>query len=114
MATLHKERIARNESAFRALNESLESSVHRGDGPAGHLAGFVCECGDPECEATIRLELSAYESIRQDAQLFFLVPGHEEPAAEDIVDEGAGYLVVRKHEDVADIVEQSDPRREPE
>jgi hypothetical protein len=114
MATLRRERIARNESAFRALNESLESSVHRGDGPVGHLAGFVCECGDPQCEATIRLELSAYESIRRDARVFFLVPGHEEPAAEDVVDEGDGYVVVRKHEDVADIVEQSDPRREAE
>jgi hypothetical protein len=111
MATARKDRIARNESAFRALNESLQASVHR-DGPDGHLAGFVCECGDPECEATIRLELGAYESIRQDAQLFFLVPGHEEPEAEGVVDEGSGYRVVRKHEDVADIVAQSDPRRE--
>jgi len=113
MTRLRKARIAHNEGAFRALNESLEASVHR-DGPDGHVAGFVCECGDPECEATIRLELPAYESIRQDAQLFFLVPGHEEPEAEDVVDDGAGYLVVRKHEDVADIVAQSDPRRERE
>jgi hypothetical protein len=103
MASPRKERIARNESAFRALNESLEASVHR-ERPGGHLAGFVCECGDPECEATIRLELAAYESIRQDAQLFFLVPGHEELEAEDVVDEGAGYVVVRKHADVADVV----------
>ena len=30
MASRRVDRIARNESAFRALNESLEASVHRG------------------------------------------------------------------------------------
>jgi hypothetical protein len=109
MDTLRNERIAHNESAFRDLNEGLQASVHR-DGPDGHLAGFVCECGDPDCEALVRLAPATYESIRQDSQLFFLVPGHEAPEAEDVVDEGDGYLVVRKHEDVADIVEQADPR----
>lgn len=109
MESVQKERIARNESAFRELNEGLQTSVHR-DGPEGHLAGFVCECGDPDCDALLRLPATTYESIRQDALLFFLVPGHQEPEAEDVVDEGDGYLVVRKHEDVADLVEQTDPR----
>jgi len=109
METMRKERIARNESAFRELNEGLQANVHR-EGPEGRLVGFVCECGDPDCEALVRLAPATYESIRQDAQLFFLVPGHEAPEAEDVVDEGDGYLVVRKHDDVADIVEQTDPR----
>ncbi len=109
MQTVRKERIARNESAFRELNESLQANVHRG-GADGHLAGFVCECGDPDCDALIRLGPATYESIRQDAQLFFVVPGHEAPEAEDVVDEGDGYVVVRKHDDVADIVEETDPR----
>lgn len=110
MASERTERIARNESAFRALNENLEASVHRGR-PQEDFAGFVCECGDAECDATVRLDLPTYESIRQDAQLFFLVPGHETPDVEDVVDGGDDYLVVRKHEDVAEIVEQTNPRR---
>jgi hypothetical protein len=112
MASRRAERIARNESAFRALNESLEASVHRGR-PQGHLAGFVCECGDPECDTTVRLDLSTYESIREDSRLFVIVPGHEAPDVEDVVSEAGGYVVVRKHRDVADIVEQTHPRREP-
>ncbi|MCA1587197.1 MAG: hypothetical protein LC744_00500 [Chloroflexi bacterium] len=111
MATRRADRIARNESAFRALNESLEASVHRGR-PRGDFAGFVCECGSPECDDTVRLDLPTYESIRQDARLFFLLPGHDAPDVEDVVDNGDGYVVVRKHEDVVDIVEQTHPRRE--
>jgi hypothetical protein len=111
MEELRKERIAYNESAFRDLNDRLQDSVH-GDSPDGHFAGFVCECGDADCDATVRLALPTYESIRQDAKLFFLLPGHEAPEAEDVVDDGEGYVVVRKHEDVADIVEGTDRRHD--
>jgi len=110
MSDQRANRIALNESAFRELNESLEANVHRGK-QEGRLAGFVCECGDGDCEEIVQLELSAYEAIRQGSQLFFLVPGHELPDVEDVVDgEGGHYLVVRKHEAVAGLVEDTDPR----
>ncbi|MDQ3723182.1 MAG: hypothetical protein M3376_08995 [Actinomycetota bacterium] len=110
MAPPRKEHTAHNENAFRELNESLEGSVHRRRADED-LGGFVCECGDGECEDIVRLALAAYEEIRQDSQLFFVVPGHEMPAAEDVVRNGDGYLVVRKHIDVADITQVGDPRR---
>jgi hypothetical protein len=109
MATDRHERIARNESAFRKLNESLQDSVRRTRND-DDLAGFVCECGDGECEKIVRLRLSDYEQIRQDSLLFFVVPGHELPDAEDVVDRREGYLVVRKHEDVAPRTQRDDPR----
>ena len=109
MATPRKERIAQNENAFRALNESLENSVHRRRS-AEDLGGFVCECGDDDCEDIVRLQLATYEEIRDDSRLFFVVPGHEMPDAEDVVRRGEGYFVVRKHVDVADITDQGDPR----
>lgn len=110
MATPRHERIARNESAFRELNESLEGSIHR-DRAAEDFAGFLCECGDSDCEEIVRVQISAYEEIRQDSQSFFVVPGHEIPDAEDVVREGEGYLVVRKHRDVAELSEQGHPRK---
>jgi hypothetical protein len=109
MATARKERIAQNENSFRALNESLEKSVHRRRSDED-LGGFVCECGDDECEDIVRLQLAAYEEIRDDSRLFFVVPGHEMPDAEDVVRRGEGYFVVRKHVDVADTTEAGDPR----
>ena len=109
MATDRTRRIARNESAFRELNEGLEQNVHRDRAP-GRYAGFVCECGHADCEATVRMPLAKYEEIRRDDRLFFLVPGHEAPDAEDVIGEGDGYLVVRKHDDVADLVDRSGRR----
>jgi hypothetical protein len=103
MPSNHKERIARNEAAFRELNESLEANVHRRQNEPDY-AGFVCECGNDDCDTTLRVALDDYADIRADAKLFFVVPGHEAPDTEDVVGDGDGYVVVRKHDDVADIV----------
>jgi hypothetical protein len=111
MANSRADRIARNESAFRALNESLQASVHGGR-PENHLAGFVCECGDPDCDDTVRLDVPTYESVRRDARCFVILPGHESADVEDVVDGGAGYAVVRKRTEAAEIVERTDPRRD--
>lgn len=109
MASDRHERIARNESAFRKLNESLEGSIHRDRAVDDH-AGFVCECGNGECEEIVRVQMSDYEAIREDSQMFFVKPGHEIPDAEDVLREAEGYLVVRKHPDVAELSEHGDPR----
>lgn len=106
-----KERIARNESAFRELNESLGESVHRRIRRGGDLAGFVCECANPDCDDVVSVDLHRYETIRQDARLFIVVPGHEIADAETVVEEGEGFVVVRKHPDAKDLVEETDPRR---
>jgi len=103
MATDREERIARNEAAFRELNQSLEANVHRGQ-TEPDLAGFLCECGDGDCDTTVRVPLDSYSSVRADDKLFIVVPGHQIPDTEDVVDEGDGYLVVRKHEEVSEIV----------
>jgi hypothetical protein len=109
MATPRKQRIAQNENAFRELNETLERSVHRRRTDED-LGGFVCECANDDCEDIVRLQVAAYEEIRDDSRLFFVVPGHEAPDAEDVVRRGESYFVVRKHVDVADITERGDPR----
>lgn len=111
MSDPRRARIARNESAFRALNESLEASVHSGR-PDDDLAGFVCECGDSQCDTTVRVTLPTYESVRRDSMLFLVARGHEVAEVEDVVDEGDGYVVVRKHEDTRDIVEDADRRHD--
>ena len=109
MASARKERIARNESVFRELNERLEENVHRGRTEPDY-AGFVCECGDGDCDMTVRVPLDAYEAVRRNSRDFIVVPGHELEDSEDVVDDGAGYLIVRKHEDVAEIVEDRPDR----
>ena len=94
-----KERIARNESRARDLNEQFG------------LGTFICECGDLDCVATIRMPRAVYDSIRSDARRFFLLPGHEEPDVEEVVMRREDFYVVRKRESTAHIVEERDPRR---
>lgn len=112
MSRSREERLARNEASFRSLNESLGTSVHaRLSGTESAVPGFVCECGNSDCADIIQVDLSAYEEARKDPCLFLVHPGHEVPDVEDVVRHEQGYLVVRKHEDVADIVRETDPRR---
>ena len=105
-----KERIARNESAFRALNESLGQFVHRDLRRGGDKSGFVCECAHEDCGEVVSVSLEKYEQVRSDPTTFLLVPGHQIPDAEDVVEEGEGYVVVRKHPELAEYVEITDPR----
>ncbi len=109
MADSRIERIARNESRFRELNERLEESVVRRRSDADP-SGFVCECGDADCDETVRLTVAEFERIRGDSQLFLVVPGHEIPEAERVVERHDGYVVVRKRADAAEIVEETDRR----
>jgi hypothetical protein len=104
-----KERIAANEASFRALNEALETKVHaRLAGEHAELRGFVCECGNPECAEVVRMTTMRYEEIRRDPRLFFVRPGHEIVDVEDVVRREGLFLVVRKREEVADIVQGTD------
>lgn len=111
MAQSREERLARNEASFRSLNDSLGAKVHeRLSGSESTLPGFVCECGDSGCEDIIQVDLSKYEEVRRDPCLFLLRPGHEALDVEDVVEREDRYLVVRKHEEVADVVRETDPR----
>jgi hypothetical protein len=111
MTDPRKARLARNEAAFRSLNEQLVTGPHTMPRGEQDLAGFVCECGDAGCTAVVRVSLAKYEEVRSDPRRFLLVPGHESPDTEDVVEQGDGYAIAEKHPDVGDIVEGSDPRR---
>jgi hypothetical protein len=112
MAQSREERLARNEASFRSLNDSLGANVHaRLSGSESTVPGFVCECGNAACEDIIQVELSAYEDVRRDPCLFLARPGHEVADVEDVVQRTDRYVVVRKHEEVADIVRETDPRQ---
>jgi hypothetical protein len=88
-----KERLARNEAHARDLNERFG------------MGAFVCECSDAGCTQVIRLPFEIYRSIRSDDRRFLVVPGHTMPQMEDVVVERKNWAVVRKHDDVAHVVE---------
>jgi hypothetical protein len=106
-----KARIAKNEAAFRALNERINKRQEHRIAPATEPIMFVCECGEPQCFARLSLTTAEYEGVRSDPTRFAVVPGHEKPATESVVEEHAPYRVVRKNEDVGGIVRDTDPRQ---
>lgn len=108
-----EKRLARNETLFREVNERvaeiatdfLESETR------DEAVQFVCECGGSECAEPISLTLVEYEAIRADRTRFAVVPGHELPEIESVVERHPAYLVVEKREEEAEEVEREpDPR----
>jgi len=111
MEQRRRDRIAKNEVSFRSINETLDQGLRTIESEPGELAGFVCECGDVDCAALVRVELSKFAEVRSDPRWFLVVPGHDIPSVEDVVEHGERHSIVQKHEDVCDIVEGDEARR---
>lgn len=103
-------RIAGNESRFREINERLRTDLRAlPEGP--EPVEFVCECGRIDCAQTVHVTLAEYETIRSSSLDFFVVPGHQAPDVEDVVDFNERFARVRKHPETAAHVRSTDPRR---
>lgn len=103
-----RERVAENESTFRRANEKLEQRF-RELGAEG-LTPFLCECGDDRCTRTIKLSLDEYEAVRERADHFVIVPGHQILEAERVVEENQRYDVVEKVDVGRRVAEARDTR----
>lgn len=101
------ERAARNEALFRETNERIAEVT---DSLASETMNALCECSAPSCVATFELTKERYEAIRAHGDRFALVPGHDEPAVERVVEEHAGYVVVEKLGEGAAVARGLDPR----
>jgi hypothetical protein len=100
-------RLAANEAVFRAGNERIEAMLGEVDG----TTPYMCECGDAQCFQTIDLTKTEYEAVRSHPARFFVVHGHEDlTAGEVVVRKAAGFTVVEKRGAEAEIVERSNPR----
>jgi hypothetical protein len=104
-----EERLARNESLFRDLNEQVELVAKPLDSEA-HLFAFFCECSNLDCTLSMPMPLTAYEEVRADPTTFVVAPGHELPEIEEVILRTPDYQVVRKHGDAARLVTDEDPR----
>ena len=103
-------RIGANEAVFRRVNENLVD-LNETFAAVTDRVSLVCECGQVDCTEQIEMSLDEYERLRQDAQLFAIVPGHEAADVEEVVAEHGGYSVVRKRPGPwRRLAEASDPR----
>ena len=104
--TLSDERLAKNEILFRAVNERLDDM---GDTVSWEETEYLCECSDTSCIEAISLKKEEYEQARSRPTVFFVVPGHERPALEKIIEDRERYLLVEKVVAVNAVIE-ADPR----
>ncbi len=86
-----EESVGKNEALFREVNERIREIATFAD----HVE-FLCECGDPTCAQPIAMSLAEYEAVRSDSARFALVPGHETPELERVVEDHGRYVVVEK------------------
>jgi hypothetical protein len=97
------EQIAKNELAFRRLNEEIERLSERW---RHETMDAFCECGDPSCHEHLLISPSQYRQIRDDRH-FLVCEGHEIPAVERVVDRRQAFVVVEKPEDATKLARRA-------
>jgi hypothetical protein len=100
--------MAENEALFRAANERMADweEIHADD--ATEL--YFCECADSACREKVKLRKADYEGVRANSLRFFIVPGHEIPEVERVIQRNEGWSVIEKDPDVAPVVDEHNPR----
>jgi len=102
------ERLAKNESFFRQVNERIKDVA---DGLEGaQTYEFLCECSDPGCTERIELTREQYEWVRANPTRFVLARGHTAPQIEHVVEREDEHVVVEKRGIAAQIAAKLDPR----
>jgi hypothetical protein len=103
---VQRERAARNQSLFREVNERIEELSR-----SATSTKFICECADERCDETMALSREEYEQVRSRPSTFAVLPGHELPAVEKVLDRTERYVVVTKLGAGRQVAARLDPRR---
>lgn len=93
-----EDRIAKNEVLFREVNERIDEVHNPPDAPFE----IVCECGNADCLQMLEVRPREYRAVRSEATHFFVLPGHEAPDVETVLDSTSRFNIVEKHEDEAE------------
>jgi hypothetical protein len=90
------EQATKNEQTFQSYNARRAAVEESGGAPDDEPVPFVCECDQPKCWMAIEIPLGEYERAVEAADRFVVVPGHEDPAVEVVVDIRDHFLIVSK------------------
>ena len=103
-------RIGENEALYRSVIEKIEG-LNEVFGAMAESMAVICECGVLECSDQIELDVPTYERVRADPTLFIVLPGHEIPEVESIVEPRDGFYIIRKDRgEPARLARETDPR----
>ena len=104
---LSDERLAKNEILFRAVTERLDELGEAA--PWSKRTDYLCECSDTSCIEIVELTQDEYERVRSRATVFVVVPGHQRPEIEKVIEENEGFMLVEKVVAVEEVIDE-DPR----
>jgi hypothetical protein len=90
------DRAEKNEQAFKDYNERRAAAEEAGEVPPDEPVPFACECDEPGCAKAVELPIAEYERAVGPVDRFVVVPGHEDPAVEVVVERHDAYYVVSK------------------
>ena len=102
-------KLALNEAFFRDVNERINEQAQK-PGNEAHPYEYLCECSNSDCTFKVELTPAEYERIRSDGAWFAVVPDHQMPEIEDVVERHEGYFIVSKRGDTGEFVAMLDPR----
>jgi hypothetical protein len=107
-----KDRIAHNEAFFREINERVQELERERQDDADPRVRweFLCECGQATCAEPLRMTRAEYEGVRSNPFRFAVLPGHEDPEVERVLERTDRFLAVEKDPDEQDIASATDPR----
>jgi hypothetical protein len=103
------ERAARNEEVFRGVNERIEEGAEQHQ--VSDSLPFHCECGASACLETIEIPPARYAAIVRERYHFVVIPGHEEPRIERVVETEAHFLVVEKIGEAREQIDRDHPQQ---
>ena len=95
-----------NEAAFRRVNEAIQA----GRPDDGGALDLICECGRLGCTEHISVPGTTYTAVRADPRRFMIVPDHEVPEAERVVETHDGYVIVEKTGEAGDVAAEQASR----
>jgi len=107
VSSLWEQRAARNEALFREVNQNIARLEER-HGTTATAPVYICECATADCTAQLPIEPETYRRVRENPRLFFVLPGHEDPKLERIVEKPPAYLIVEKTGLAGKVAEQTD------
>jgi hypothetical protein len=90
------EHATKNEQTFQSYNARRAAIEESGGAPDDAPVPFVCECDQPKCWTAIKIPLDEYERAVEAPDRFVVVPGHEDPAVEVVVETRTNFLIVSK------------------
>ena len=101
--------IGRRQSLFREVNERIEDLAEKFE--LRDEVPILCECGSTDCNERIVLTENEYETLRRIPTHFAVLPGHDIPTVERVVEQNERFVVVEKFGESAKAAIRLDPRR---